>query len=58
MCRKNITNIDNFVYLARYNPNDPYDLKIVEYGKIYRKYALIYARPESDADGSSTNVLT
>jgi len=26
--------VDNFVYLARYNPEDPYDLKIVEYGKI------------------------
>jgi hypothetical protein len=34
LCRQNITNVDNFVYLARYNPDDPYDLKIVEYGKI------------------------
>lgn len=34
LCRQNITNVDNFVYLARYNPDDPYDLKIVEYSKI------------------------
>ena len=34
LCRQNITNVDNFVYLARYNSDDPYDLKIVEYSKI------------------------
>ena len=32
-CRQNIANVDNFVNLARYNPDDPYELKIVDYGK-------------------------
>ena len=31
MCKKNSTNEDNFVYLARENLDDPYDLKIFDY---------------------------
>lgn len=35
LCRQNITNVDNFVYLAQEkNSDDPYDLKIEEYSKI------------------------
>ena len=29
-----MTNVDNFVYLARYNSDDPYDLKIEDYKNI------------------------
>lgn len=34
MCKNNSTNEDNFVYMTRANPEDPYDLKIYEYSKI------------------------
>lgn len=36
---KNVTNIEEFIYLIRNNPDDPYDLTVVEYETMQQEQA-------------------